>query len=230
MTKVEFMNQLEACLQEISLDERQSALHYYEEYFEEAGEDENAVENLDSPEKIAKAIKEDLDIRMQTVRSNLKDRNTPKKDKQSKEDEQKPTEKTISSSNLDVKKIILLIVVGIVALSVLSNIGHSHIAFPFWHGGILSGVLGLFFVVIGITIAGYLMTLGGGLLFITSIVTMFTSGLHGLFMMGVSLFFIGFGMVFITASNWFWKTVVPGFVKMIKNAFSGKESEEGVSS
>ncbi|MDE7222452.1 MAG: DUF1700 domain-containing protein [Acetatifactor sp.] len=62
MNKVEFMRQLERLLQNISEQERTEALHYYEDYFDDAGpENEQAVlEALGNPARVAENIRRDL--------------------------------------------------------------------------------------------------------------------------------------------------------------------------
>lgn len=62
MNKVEFMRQLESLLQNISEQERSEALHYYDDYFDDAGpENEQAVlEALGNPARVAENIRRDL--------------------------------------------------------------------------------------------------------------------------------------------------------------------------
>ena len=62
MTRVEFMNELEYLLQDITDSEREEALQYYEDYFDDAGEDnEDAIiRELGSPERVAAIIKSGL--------------------------------------------------------------------------------------------------------------------------------------------------------------------------
>lgn len=62
MSRKEFMEQLERLLSDISEDERKEALDYYESYFDEAGEEEEAsvIQKLGSPGKVAAMIKADL--------------------------------------------------------------------------------------------------------------------------------------------------------------------------
>lgn len=60
MSKEEYMNQLSELLMDIPMEERQDAIRYYEDYFADAGI-ENAdklLEQLESPEKVANAIRE----------------------------------------------------------------------------------------------------------------------------------------------------------------------------
>ena len=62
MNRVQFMEQLKKLLSDISEEERQEALDYYESYFDDAGEDQEAevIRELGSPGKVAAIIKEDL--------------------------------------------------------------------------------------------------------------------------------------------------------------------------
>lgn len=62
MNRADFMKQLESLLQNISSAEREEALQYYNEYFNDAGaENEQAViEALGTPAKVAENIKRDL--------------------------------------------------------------------------------------------------------------------------------------------------------------------------
>lgn len=62
MNRVDFMNQLERLLQGIAPGERDEALQYYNDYFDDAGkENEQAViEALGNPARVAENIKRDL--------------------------------------------------------------------------------------------------------------------------------------------------------------------------
>ena len=61
MGRKEFMEQLAALLGDISPQEREEALDYYERYFDEAGDDlQQAIDHLRSPQKVAQDIKSGL--------------------------------------------------------------------------------------------------------------------------------------------------------------------------
>lgn len=61
MNRAEFMKILRSELRKLPEDERNAALEYYEEYFEEAGaeNEQQVLENLGNPKKIAAQIKAD---------------------------------------------------------------------------------------------------------------------------------------------------------------------------
>lgn len=61
MGRKEFMEQLAALLGDISPQEREEALDYYERYFDEAGDDlQQAIDHLGIPQKVAQDIKSGL--------------------------------------------------------------------------------------------------------------------------------------------------------------------------
>ena len=62
MNRTEYMRQLESLLQNISATEREEALQYYNEYFNDAGSEneQNVIEALGNPAKVAENIKKDI--------------------------------------------------------------------------------------------------------------------------------------------------------------------------
>lgn len=62
MNRAEFMGQLERLLEDIPAYERQDALDYYNDYFDEAGpeNEEEVIRKLGSPKKVAAIIKTNL--------------------------------------------------------------------------------------------------------------------------------------------------------------------------
>ena len=64
MSRIEFMTELAALLQDIPVVERQEAMKYYNDYFDDAGEENEhqVIEELESPEKVAATIKADLGV------------------------------------------------------------------------------------------------------------------------------------------------------------------------
>lgn len=55
MNREEFMAKLKALLGDIPADEREEALQYYEDYFDDAGADNEAevIRELESPQRVA---------------------------------------------------------------------------------------------------------------------------------------------------------------------------------
>lgn len=64
MNRAEFMRQLESLLQNISRTEREEALQYYNDYFDDAGaeNEREVIEALGNPARVAENIKRDLTV------------------------------------------------------------------------------------------------------------------------------------------------------------------------
>lgn len=58
MTREEYIDELKGQLQSLTIEEQNEAVQYYEDYFNEAGNDEKVIEELGSPEELAKSIVE----------------------------------------------------------------------------------------------------------------------------------------------------------------------------
>lgn len=59
MNRKEFLKQLEELLSDIPEAERRDAMNYYQNYFDDAGveQEQTILEELGSPEKVAESIK-----------------------------------------------------------------------------------------------------------------------------------------------------------------------------
>ena len=62
MNRIEFMTELERLLKEIPEEERKEAMQYYEDYFADAGleNEQHIISELESPKKVAQTIKAGL--------------------------------------------------------------------------------------------------------------------------------------------------------------------------
>lgn len=62
MNRKKFLKQLEELLSDIPEAERRDAMNYYQNYFDDAGveQEQTILEELGSPEKVAESIKRDL--------------------------------------------------------------------------------------------------------------------------------------------------------------------------
>ncbi|MDE5590645.1 MAG: DUF1700 domain-containing protein, partial [Acetatifactor sp.] len=62
MNRTEFMNQLEILLQNISFAEKEEALQYYNDYFDDAGaeNEQSVIEALGNPARVAENIRREL--------------------------------------------------------------------------------------------------------------------------------------------------------------------------
>ena len=208
MNRKEFMDQLEKLLSDFSEDERREALDYYESYFDEAGEAEEAsvIQKLGSPGKVAAIIKADL-------RENSDSAGTYTEkgyyDERTEEPGQVPGERTAGRKDRGYRPrekrgsgMMILVLILLVFLS------------PFLSGAI-GGVVGFIGAgVIGLLVGGIVTVFAGiGLCFSAAPVGIFTVGL-GSIVTAIGLV----GLVFIV---WVLSRLLPRLLNKFTDFCSG---------
>ena len=247
MKKYEFMDVLEKNLMDISYEERREALRYYEDYFDEAGEEniEQVIRELGTPERVARKIKEDLqmeglkkendtvehilasekDLENEKAKSSngfYQEEDFQKKEKSFKREERNGVGKEWSRfkekiKNLGTEKIILLVLICILASPAIL--------------GILCGIagifIGVFFGLVGLMIGAFGgmagMLISGIVSIITAIGRFVVSPANGLVTMGVGVVNIAIALLLLALAVSICKNLLPGFIK-----WSSEMIEKGV--
>ena len=244
MNRAEFMSRLASLLQDVPLAEREEALQYYNDYFDDAGEgnEESTIASLGSPEEIAKSIKAGLadggnageftesgfysyeQKSKNQVMSTEQMQNAEQGGSQNRQgDTYGPQGNTGSSvygtqPNAGGQKPKETMTGGKLALIILLAVLLS----PVWIGvlgGIFGGFVGLLAGVFGIFIAilvvGAVLTVVGAALFVIGIAAIFGSPLGGLCLLGGGLIMVGLGLVFVWLTVVIAGVAIPGLVRGI---------------
>ena len=223
MRREEFMAQLASLLQDISAEERTEAMQYYNDYFDDAGEDqeETIIEQLGSPAKVAAEVKAGLHLQDEETAeyretgytdTRFEHRETPAgKDEYSYEGSYADTvvngeKKPWTNKPL---KIALVILVILAALPILGPILI----------GILAAAIGIVIAIavtfaalvvaaVAIAFAGFGVLVAGG-------VTLFANAASGLLVIGAGLILIVLGVIATVASVKLCTVVLPGIIRGI---------------
>ena len=200
MNKEVFLEQLRRKLTILSSEEREAAITYYEEYFNDAGpENEQSVINeLGSVDKIVNGI--------------LKDNNYPIIDNGIKENSDNKY-----SSNEQAKTNINY---GMIALIIVIIIFLSPIIFPILIA-VFSIMIGLLFGGIGIIIAGISVTAIG-------IVALFLAPLNGLLILGLGLVLFSLGVIITAFMINICAKGIPAIVRTIVKVFKFPFQKGGI--
>lgn len=227
MNKEKFMAQLESLLSPISAPERELALQYYINYFEDAGDEkeEEVIEELGSPEDVAKIIFEEVGYKEEIANSNID------QTKDVENESVKIVEENVSSSDdnfysnskntnqthineetnikkeksEDTGKIILAVT------AVLWG--------PVWLALILTIAVGLIptvsiLVLVFSLLAVIFAVLGIGL-FLGGIMNLFTVPAFGISLIGASLVLLAVAILFVLIVWLFASIVIPALVKLL---------------
>lgn len=179
MNRNDFLRRLEILLSDISKEERDEALQYYRDYFEDAGAEHEAevIRELESPEKVAETIKADLKREFQAEDGAQELPVRPGA-------VQEPPK---TSNGLKILLIVLIVLIGAPIILpvgfglVVAALGIVIAAFSFFAGLVLGAVAimgaGLVVIVVGIPLL--VVALPAGLLSVGSGLLIFVVGLIG---------------------------------------------------
>ena len=205
MNRTEYMRQLESLLQNISATEREEALQYYNEYFNDAGpeNEQNVIEALGNPAKVAENIKKDnsyqragADSRSvitypadpQTENGNGEQRNRQSDASQTAQAQVVSPQK---NEGMSTGMIVLIVILCILASPVILGAASAGI-------GVAAGLIAAWFGLIigfGATAAALILVLIA--LVAAGIISMFTHPFVGMCLIGAGLICGGIGLLFL---------------------------------
>lgn len=203
MTKSEYLSALRGALVGMTSEERESAVKYYEEFFDEAGEEneQDVIADLGSPQKLAKSILNDQESFVYSERSaeNPPETIKPAQEKQA---------VAASNSNTTAKVIV------VVALVVTSPLWFSALA------SILGVLIGLVAAVAGLILGGIAAVIWGIINLVAGDVT-----LGGIFS-GTGLIVFAIGMFLLVPTVLLFGKGIPAICRGIgslwRKMFGGK--------
>lgn len=235
MTRLEFMTELGSLLQDIPFEERNAALVYYEDYFEDAGLENigRVIEELGSPQKVAATIKSDLNDssgkdyeKVEYTENGYKDRNVQtdqfevvnSNNNQNKEQEEKYKEPyTEQKKDYDSytqngginksSKTLLIIFVCIIGIPIIVPIicGIG--------GGLLGLAAGLFGIFVGVGITGGALLVAGLIVFALGFTQLAIMPINGIALWGIGLLMMGVGLLFVVLACHMWGKWLPQIIK-----------------
>ena len=208
MNRAEFMKELESLLQDISEAERAEALQYYNDYFDDAGKDNEdiIIRELGSPWRVAGIIRESID-------GTAGDRGTSAGEftEQGYEDhryEKTPDmPQTVHKKDYDPKsRRLLLIIVAVFAIALLPiRLGGLGTVF-----GVIVALIAIFFFIGIVSVA---LMIGGGITFIVGLTRAVVWLPEAIVTCGMGLILFAVGLVLLAVSIFVYKKVIPGIVR-----------------
>lgn len=234
MNRVEFMQQLERLLMDISENDRLDAIAYYNDYFDEAGTENEAqvMRELGSPEKVATTIKADLNssgnVEAEYTEQGYEDGrdgvniNTPAKQENTSKGKKQKRDFPLA----------LIIILIIFASPILVGVG----------GGALGVIIGILATIFGIVIAvivtvltlaiamlacGIACVVAGAALIVVGLMRAVISGMEGLILVGVGGITFALGVLFTILFVWCAFKWLPALfrwtIDLIQRLFSRRE-------
>lgn len=198
MNRIQFMDQLERLLSDIPESDRLDAIAFYNDYFDEAGEENEAktIQELGSPGKVAAIIKADLNT---LGNEHAEYTEHGYSDGRMNEGQNFLTRRDTGYRNPGQKRkipIALIIVLLVFASPMLLGIG----------GGLLGGVIGLvagvFGVIVAAVIGGIALLVAGVVSFVWGIIRFMFSPVEGLVYLGMGSLSLAAGIILTILFVW----------------------------
>ena len=220
MSRKAFMARLDELLADITEAEKEEALSYYEEYFEDAGpeNEEEVISSLGSPEKVAATIKAGLgENAVEDGEFSETGYSNPYYDVK---DEVATINKRKGFSGIGTGGWIIILILCLFALPIL--------------GPILLGVLGTIFgvlvaiaaVIFAVLVTGIALVVAAVAMFAAGFATLFATPLVGVALIGAALLVAGIGILIAILGFWVVTKVIPplfrGLVELIRKPFVRK--------
>lgn len=227
MNRETFMRELERLLANIPENERREALAYYEDYFNDAGpeNEQQVLAELGYPYKVAENIKEGLRGNMgyQNTGAGYQNAGYQHIGTQNVYAGNSAPNKTAGTKEpMPAWAIVLIVLACIICSPVLLGLAGSLVGILFGIIGTMIGLLAAaFFGGLGLVVAGIAV-------FVAAFPTMMFSGFVGMAMMGIGLLLVALGVLFVMAGVWICGWALPTFIKWIikvcKKLFKGEDT------
>lgn len=207
MSRKEFLEELENMLNNIQDSEREEALQYYNDYFDEAGpeNEEQVISELGTPAKVAAIIKTSLQENVNesgeftdrgysdprfTINYEVVDCNESSQSNENTNHRTYTRERKIGRE-FSGGKIALIIILCILAIPVVLPILGTLFGLIM---GIIGVLIGLFVAIAALAVS---LCIGGVAVFGVGFVTLFSTPVAGIFSCGIGLILVGVGVLFV---------------------------------
>jgi len=223
MNRVEFMSQLERLLGDIPESDRQDAIAYYNDYFDEAGVENEArvIQELGSPGRVAATIKADLNTSGNEQAEYTEHGYSDGREKEAQDLPSKAGNRSPSAKGKRTVPWPLIIILIVFASPILLGVG----------GGLLGGLIGIVCAIFGVLIAviacGVAFVIAGLVCFVVGLVRIVISPIEGLITTGVGSLMLAAGIILTLLFIWctikWFPAMFRGMINLIQGLFHRSE-------
>ena len=228
MNRIEYMTKLASLLQDIPEVERRDAMKYYNDYFDEAGEEneEQVIREFGAPEEVAENIKADLKGKTEDITGSQQEQSSSQYQTQEQQ-KQKSDQSSEYQYGMPEKKkndriwgivliVILAIIIGPVPIPLVGGILAAGLAI------VLTVIVG----VIAMVIAGVAIAIAGIALVISGLIILLPQTAAGLALIGSGLMILVIGVIatvgFGKLCAFIWDGIAKGITFLWRKIFHRK--------
>lgn len=218
MNRREFIERLQALLADLTEEERQEAIQYYEDYFEDAGmeNEEKVIQEIGSPEKVALMIREGLrgedggEEYRETgyAQTRYEEKYVPQAREVYTERTEKHTEKPWTNRTL--KIVLILAILCVIFPKIIHLIGSIA-------GAVIAVITGVFAFFIGLVCLAFGLGIAGICIIVAGILTIIPAPSAGLLVIGIGLILLAVSFVAAAVTIKICRSVLPLMFHIIVN-------------
>ena len=219
MNRKEFMERLAKLLWNISESEREEALQYYNDYFDDAGieNESRVIEELGSPEQVAQKIKAGLsDTASEFSEQGYQDTRfrNPQEVISKEQGEQEQRREHKPQNGTDIWKVTAIVLLCVLAAPIVLPVGFAVVV------AVFSVVLGIAAVCFGIVVAGFAVLLSGLAVIGVGVAQIFITPSVGLALTGVGCLIFAVGVFLSLFTIWCCVKILPWLIRGIVGLLS----------
>lgn len=226
MNRKEYIARLEQLLLVLPIEEREEALQYYNDYFDDAGveNEDNVIAELGSPEEVAAKIRAGYagefaeyseqgyeDSRFQRAHELVPEGadNADWKDSVEEAEREGQNTKAQKKDHSNIWKIIAITLILLIASPVILPLGIAAVAVIF------SLLIAVFAVIIGVGVSGFALLFAGLAVVVAGIAKVLLAPALGILAMGIGCIIVAIGVVISWAMISLAVKVVPGMIRWL---------------
>lgn len=214
MNRTEFMNRLERLLWDIPESERREALQYYNDYFDDAGPENEArvIRELGSPAQVAKTIREGMSENGEYTKHGYEDARFRNRQDVAADDPDIVVEKSFERqrrNSPDPWKLLAIFLLCLLLLPIIIPLFLVLLAVP---ASILIGIIG---IVIAAMVAAAALPVAGIVLLAIAFYHLFLTPVAGITLGGIGLVLLAAGILTFLLTIWILKAVFPVCIRTV---------------
>lgn len=213
MNRRQFMNALERLLQDIPKNEREEALQYYNDYFDDAGEEnENSViSELGSPEQVARTIREGMSGSSGEYTENGYEDSRFQDHQEMSADSRKTgqTADTRKRAGSNPWKIFCIILLCVILCPIIVPLGIGLLAV------VIALIIAAICIIGGIGLIGFVPLLVGIATIVLGVIRLAAIPAVGFALLGIGCLVLALGILAALVTLWIFVKLVPGIIRGI---------------
>lgn len=211
MNRTRFMRELEQLLKDLPDSERREAIQYYNDYFDDAGPENESrvIQELESPEKVAKTIREGMSESGEYTEHGYEDARFRRSEELSNYRKEPDETAYTGPKSPNLRKLLSILLLCLLLFPIVVSI------FAALLGTLLAVFLGIGGLILGVVLAAVALPVAGVALIGIAFYNLFFHPAVGITLGGIGCLLLSVGIVLFLLAVWAGKSFLPFCIRTI---------------